>query len=536
MSARRYRNVALAVLAGSGAVQPLGASEGAAVPGKVTVIRGGTIYDGSSTSPVLGDVVLRGDTIVYAGTARAVPEGARVIDAKGMIVAPGFIDPHTHAQRFLDSEGGEGRLNLPWLMQGVTTIFSGVDGGGTPEVKAFLDDVEARTFGTNVAAYVGFGPVRRAVLGHDDRAPDAAELARMKGLVAKGMCEGALGLSTGLFYAPQSFSKTGEVIALAREAGKRGGIYDTHQRDEATYTIGVAKSVEEAITIGREAGLPVHFAHIKVLGVDVQGSAGRIIAQIEKARAEGQNVTADQYPWEASGTSLQAALLPGWAQDGGRRALLGRLDDPATLARIRKAMAENMRRRGGPHALLLTNPGHEWTSLRLDEIAARWQIDPLDAAVRIIRDGDRSGKLVSFNMAESDIAAFMRQPWVVTSSDGSEGHPRMYANFPRKYAKYVRTDGLIDLATFINSSTGRTADMFGLADRGYLKAGYKADVVVFDPGKYRPVATYTSPRELTVGVDSLFVNGRAAILHGKPTGIAAGRAIRHHPPPGTCPS
>ncbi|MXP24730.1 amidohydrolase family protein [Altererythrobacter indicus] len=502
----------------------------------VTVIRGGTIYDGSAPSPIKGDVELHGDTIAYVGPSRAVPAGARVIDANGMIVAPGFIDPHTHADRFLDSEDGEGRLNLPWLMQGVTTIFTGVDGGGTPEVGTFLDDVEARTFGTNVATYVGFGPVRRAVLGNDDRAPTQAELAQEKALVAKGMCEGALGLSTGLFYAPQSFSKTNEVIALAREAGLRGGIYDTHQRDEATYTIGIAKSVEEAITIGREGGLPVHFAHIKVLGVDVQGTADAIIAQIETARASGQNVTADQYPWDASGTSLQAALLPGWAQDGGRPALLERLDDPAVRQRIKETMAENMRRRGGPHALLLTNPGHEWTSMRLDEIASRWQVDPLDAAIRIIRDGDRSGKLVSFNMAESDIAAFMRQPWVVTSSDGSEGHPRMYANFPRKYAKYVKADHVIDLATFINSSTGRTADMFGLRDRGHLKPGYKADVVVFDPDAYHPVATYVSPRELTEGVTDLFVNGQAAILHGKLTGVAAGRAIRHIPPEGTCPA
>ncbi|MED5544680.1 MAG: amidohydrolase family protein [Pseudomonadota bacterium] len=537
MKTLSLRKATLGLLAGAAILAPLAVhGEGHEPDGTLTVIRGGTIYDGASMSPVTGDVVLRGDAIVYVGPARAVPEGARVVDATGKIVAPGFIDPHTHAQRFLESAGGEGRLNLPWLMQGVTTIFTGVDGSGMSEVKAFLDDVEARTFGTNVAAYVGFGPVRRAVLDNDARAPTGEELERMQALVAKAMCEGALGLSTGLFYAPQSFSKTGEVAALAREAAKRGGIYDTHQRDEATYTIGIEKSVEEAITIGREAGLPVHFAHIKVLGVDVHGTSGAIIAQIEKARAQGQDVTADQYPWEASGTSLQASLLPGWAQDGGRVALLKRLDDPATRERIKSEMTENMRRRGGPHALLLTHPGHEWTAMRLDEIAARWELDPLDAAIRIIRDGDRSGKLVSFNMAERDIAAFMRQPWVVTSSDGSEGHPRMYANFPQKYAKYVKAEHVIDLATFINSSTGRTADMFGLADRGHLKAGYKADVVVFDPDGYRPVATYVSPRELTVGVDALFVNGQQAIRDGKPTGRAAGRALRHTPPPGSCPA
>lgn len=500
-----------------------------------TVIRGGTIYDGSSAKPFIGEVAMKGDAITYVGPVRKGGGDARIIDATGMIVAPGFIDPHTHAQRFLDSKDAEGRRNLPWLMQGVTTIFTGVDGGGTPDVAAFFGDLEARTFGTNVATYVGFGPVRRAVIGDDDRAPDEAELGRMKALVAKAMCEGALGFSTGLFYAPQSFSQTDEVIALAREAGVRGGIYDTHQRDEATYTIGIGKSVEEAIAIGREADIPVHFAHIKVLGVDVHGQSGAIIAQIEAARAAGQRVTADQYPWEASGTSLQAALLPGWAQDGGRDALLKRLDNDAERRRIEQEMVENMRRRGGGGALLLTDPGHEWTAMRLDAIAARWGVDPIDAAIRIIRDGDRSGKLVSFNMAEDDIAAFMKQPWVVTSSDGSEGHPRMYATFPQKYARYVRDKGVIDLTNFINSSTGRTADLFGLTDRGHLKTGYRADIVVFDPEEYRPVATYVNPRELSAGVRTLFVNGRAAILDGKPTGEAAGQAIRHSPPAGTCP-
>lgn len=532
MTGARMMSSLLAVLAAAGLAT---GATGQADTATTTVLTGGTIYDGSSLKPLVGDVVLRGDTIVYVGPSRKAPRGAHVVDARGMIVAPGFIDPHTHAERFLSSTDAQGRLNLAWMMQGVTTIFTGVDGGGTPDVASLFDDLEARGFGLNVAAYVGFSPVRRAVLGDDARAPDDKELNAMKALVAKGMCEGAIGLSTGLFYAPQSFAKTGEVAALAAEAGKRGGIYDTHQRDEATYTIGITKSVEEALEIGRDGHLPVHFAHIKVLGVDVQGQSGAIIELIDKARGSGQVITADQYPWDASGTSLQASLLPGWAQDGGREPMLARLEYPVTRAKIETEMRENLRRRGGAHALLLTDPGHEWTAMRLDEIAARWTLDPVAAAIRIIRDGDRSGKVVSFNMAEADIAAFMRQPWVVTSSDGSEGHPRMYATFPQKYAHYVKEAEVIDLATFINSSTGRTADMFGLTDRGHLKPGFKADVVVFDPALYRPVATYVQPRELTVGVQSLFVNGRAAVLGGQPTGVAAGRAIRRSAPPGTCP-
>ncbi|MBL43693.1 MAG: amidohydrolase [Sphingomonadaceae bacterium] len=533
MSVVRSISTALALLAATSLTGC--ATPRAAQPG-TTILAGGTIYDGSSETPFVGDVVIAGDEIVYVGPGRDAPANARIIDASGMIVAPGFIDPHTHAQRFLDASDSEGRLNLPWLMQGVTTIFSGVDGSGTPEVGAFLDEVETRGFGTNVATYVGFGPVRRAVLGESGRAPDEGELREMKSLVAKGMCEGALGLSTGLYYVPQSFADTDEVIALAREAAIRGGIYDTHQRDEATYTIGVEQSVQEVLAIGREAGLPVHIAHIKVLGVDAHGTSGAIIEAINRARAAGQDVTADQYPWEASGTSLQAALLPRWSQDGGREALLERLEDPAQRGRIEAEMAENMRRRGGAHSLLLVAPGHEWTSMRLDAIAAKWNVDPIAAAIRIIQDGDGSGKLVSFNMAESDIVAFMRQPWVVTSSDGSEGHPRMYATLPQKYRQYVQQAAAVDLATFINSSTGRTADRFGLSDRGHLRPGYKADIVMFDPDRYRPVATYLRPRELSEGVLTLVVNGEVVIADGKPTGVAAGRALRHRPPPETCPA
>ena len=243
------------------------------------VIRGGTIYDGSSQTPVIGDVAISGDKIVYVGdTAKNPYKGAKVIDARGLVVAPGFIDPHTHADTFLTGTEATTRLNLPWMMQGVTTIFTGVDGHGQPggkvDIAGLFDGIERNKFGLNVAAYVGFGAVRRAVIGDADRAPTAAELDRMKRLVADGMCQGALGFSTGLFYAPQSFSKTNEVIAIAREAAIRGGIYDSHQRDESSYTIGVVDSTKEGIEIGRAVGMPVHFAHFKALGVDVEPNFG----------------------------------------------------------------------------------------------------------------------------------------------------------------------------------------------------------------------------------------------------------------------
>jgi N-acyl-D-aspartate/D-glutamate deacylase len=365
----------------------------------------------------------------------------------------------------------------------------------------------------------------------------------MKVLVASAMCEGAAGLSTGLFYAPQSFAKTDEVIEVAREAASRGGLYDTHQRDESSYSIGLLGSVEEVLAIGRATGMPVHFAHIKALGVDVQGQAQAVIDAIAKARASGQAVTADQYPWLASGSSLDASLLPRWAVDGGGPALLKRLDDPATLARIRSEMADNMRRRGGAKSLLLIAQGFEWTGKTLEEVAQAWQIEPRDAALRIIRDsvaGREAGKqgrgtsVASFNMAQADVDLFMRQPWVVTSSDGSDGHPRMFATFPEKYVRYVKDRPVISLGDFIHRSTGRTADIYKLDRRGYLRSGYQADVAVIDPAGFAPRADYVHPRELSVGVSKLFVNGTLALDNGKATGALPGRVLLR-PTPANCP-
>lgn len=530
----------MAMLSGAAALLSVSGAAAKADEAVDVIIRGGTIYDGGEGAPFVGDVAIRGDQIVHVG-----PPGGftapRIVDAKGMIVAPGFVDPHTHADGFLRSSDRAMRVNAAWLNQGVSTVMIGVDGSGTPDVAADAARLEVSGIGTNVVSFVGFGPVRQRVLGQDARAPDAAELGRMKALVAKGMCEGAAGLSTGLFYAPQSFATTGEVVAVAREAAIRGGIYDTHQRDESSYSIGLLGSVQEVIDIGRQAGMPVHFAHLKALGVDVHGQAGAVIAAIDKARADGIDVTADQYPWLASGSNLDASLLPRWAVDGGGKALLKRLDDPATLAKIRGEMAENLRRRGGAGALLLISEGYPWTGQTLEQVAAEWKLDSRDAALRIIRAsveakarGERGGGtgVASFNMAPADVDLLMKQPWMVTSSDGSDGHPRMFATFPEKYVRYVRERKVIDLATFIRQSTGRTADIYKLDRRGYLRAGYFADVLVFDPEEFAPRADYVRPRELSVGVVKLFVNGKLAIDEGGATGIAAGRALLRPRPPG----
>jgi len=344
------------------------------------------------------------------------------------------------------------------------------------------------------------------------------------------MCQGALGLSTGLFYAPQSFSKTDEVVALSKEAARYGGFYDSHIRDESSYTVGLKAAIDEAIEIGRDAHIPIHISHIKALGVDVQGQAPDIIAKIDAARAEGINVTASQYPWSASGTSLVASLVPLWAQDGGRDALLKRFDDSALSAKLHADIAEDLRKRGGADKLLIVEGPYR--NRTLAEIAKSMGKDPIDAAIAAIRIGD-SG-VVSFNQSEADIAAFMKQPWVMTDSDASAGHPRVYGSFARKYAKYAVAEHVITVRQFIERSSSLTADWFHLTGRGHLKPGAFADVVIFDPKTYSARATYEQPTLLAQGVRTVLVNGQLAVDGGRLTGAAAGRALPHTSTPGTC--
>jgi len=514
----------IALLFGIAALGP-----GATRPDTVDIlIRGGTVYTGAA-APFVGDVAIAGDKIRAVGR-RARVIARRTVDARGMIVAPGFIDPHTHVGDALMSEDARTRLIPAFLMQGVTTAFIGNDGAGTPDVGEVLASASTKPVGINYAAYAGFGAIRQRVIGADDRAPTAAELARMKAMVASAMCEGALGLSTGLFYAPQSFARTDEVVALAREAAKRGGTYDSHIRDESSYTIGLHAAIDEAIAIGRAARLPVNISHIKALGTDVHGQAPAIIAKVEAARRRGQKVTADQYPWSASGTSLVAALIPLWAQDGGRAALLKRFDDRALAPRLRAGILENLRKRGGAEALLITEGNFK--GRRLSEVAKAHGEDAVAAAIAVIRIKDPA--VASFNQIEPDIAAFMRRPWVMTGSDASTGHPRVYGSFARKYDKYVRRDRVLTLREFIERSSTLAADTFKLTGRGRLRPGAFADVVVFDPRNYAARATYNEPTQLAAGVRTVVVNGVLAVDQGALTGAAAGRALRHVPPLRSC--
>ena len=489
------------------------------------LIRGGTVVDGSGGAPYAADVGIAGDRITFVGDAgRERVAGARTIDARGLIVAPGFIDPHTHTLEDLSSP--QRHTNVPYLMQGVTTVITGNDGGGPADVAATLRRWEEQGIGTNAALYVGQGSVRRAVLGMSDAASTAEQRQAMQAHVERAMQGGALGLSSGLYYAPGSYASTDEVIELARVAARFGGVYDSHLRDESSYTPGgLLGAVAEAIRIGREAGIAVNISHVKALGVDVWGRSDSVIALVRAARAAGQRVTADQYPYTASGSSIGSSLLPRWAEAGGRDSLLRRIADSVTRRRLVRDMDENLRRRGGAEALLITRSRDSaLVGRRLSEVARARGVTPVAAALEIVRVGDAS--VASFNMDERDIERLMREEWVMTGSDGSAGHPRKYGTFPRKLRTYVRERRVLSLPAAVRQSSAVAAETFGFRDRGYVRAGQIADVIVFDSATLRDRATYEQPELLAEGMRWVIVNGKLAVDEGRYTGALAGRPLR----------
>ncbi len=485
------------------------------------LIRGGSLIDGSGGPAMQADIGIAGDRIVFVGSSTG-KTAKRTIDATGLIVTPGFIDPHTHTAA--DLSDPKHARNEAYLMQGVTTVATGNDGASPKDIGATLAQWTKQGIGTNAVLFIGQGTVRREVMAMSDGKPTPEQMDRMKALVDRAMSEGAVGLSTGLYYTPGSYSSTEEVIELARVAAQHHGIYDTHMRDESSYSIGLLASVKETIRIGREAHLPVMISHIKALGADVWGQSAQVIALIEEARKAGVDVTASQYPYTASGTSVSSSLVPPWVMANG--AMHKNLDDPAQHARIVAEMTDNLKRRGGAHSLLLTHAKD--TSIvgkTLAEVATQRKESPVEAAIQIVQAGDSN--VASFNMKDSDIDAFMREPWVMTCSDGSDGHPRKYGTFPRKIHKYVYEDHIVSLEFAIHSSTQLPAETLQLKDRGLLKPGYFADVLVFDPKTFNERATYLDPELLATGVRYLTVNGQLAVDAGTLTTALAGRALGH---------
>jgi N-acyl-D-aspartate/D-glutamate deacylase len=459
----------------------------------------------------------------------------RIIDARGLVVAPGFIDLHTHSDTPLTQSAT--RPNLNYLLQGVTTVVTGNCGSGPTDVAAYFKSLEAGGVGSNVIHQVPHNSVRSRVMGNANRAPTADELRKMEDLTDRAMRDGAWGLSTGLIYNPGTYAKTDELISLAKRAAQHGGFYASHIRDEG---VGVLAAIEEALTIGREAKLPVHISHIKASGRRAWGKEADEIALINRARQAGQVVTADQYPYTASSTSLRATVIPPRFREGTDREFVARLDDPEQGKLIRQAIEDRLEGRQGGKALRVARyaPKPQWQGKDIDAIATAEKKSPVEIVLEIERNG--GAQIVNFGMSDEDVRLLMRQPWVATASDGSAQvpsdtvpHPRSYGTFARKVGQFALEEKLISPEHAIRSASGLPADILRLPHRGYLRSGHYADVVVLDPKTYRDRATYDRPHTYATGVVYLFVNGKLVVDDRKFTGTLAGRVLRHEAPSAT---
>jgi N-acyl-D-aspartate/D-glutamate deacylase len=501
----------------------------AADPVKADVIlHGGTVYDGSGKPGVIGDVAILGEKIVAVGKFD-IAGTPRVVDCTGLFVTPGFIDLHTHSDTPLQQKTTRNCRN--YTAQGVTTSVTGNCGSGPVDVAAFFKSLDKNGVGTNVIHQVPHNNVRSIVMGNVNRPPTAEELKTMESLVDKAMADGAWGFSTGLIYNPGTYAKTDELIVLAKVAAKHGGFYASHIRGEGATLL---TAIEEALRIGREAGLPVHISHLKSSGRRYWGRAPDAIALMLKARESGMIVTADQYPYTASSTSLRATVIPTRYREGDQKELVARLDDPETGKKIRAAIAEDLKEMRGGADLRIARyaPKPAWQGKDLVAIAEQEKRTPLEIVVEIERNG--GAQIVNFGMSDEDMRLIMKQPFVATASDGSAQvpgstvpHPRSYGCFARKIGRFAIGEGLIPVEHAIRSASGLPADILRLSDRGYLKSDFMADVVVLDPKTYRDTATYDKPHQYATGVRWLWINGVEVINEGKPTGKMAGRVLRH---------
>lgn len=490
------------------------------------LIKDAWVFDGSGRDSVQQDVGIAKDRIAFVGKADQKLKAKKVIDGTGLYLSPGFIDPHTHHNGRLMSEKPENRAVVRKLKQGVTTIFMGNDGSGPFPIGETLNLWESEGTGPNVALFVPHGTVRAKVVGYRNIGVSDEQIEKMKGLVEQSMKEGAFGLSTGLFYTPGFFSSTDEVIELSKVAAAYGGIYDTHQRDEGSQSIGVINSVKEVLEIGEKANIPVHISHIKVSGTPSWGKSTEIIRLVEEAQRKGIKVSANQYPYVASRTSLSAAIVPTWVRDGGSAAMKKRFQDETLQDSIHRGIVELIQARTGTaDKLFLSIPSDKFLDNKsLDEVAKAWNISPEAAVVAILKD--KSPSVHSFSMTEEDLLNFMRQPWVMVGSDGGAGHPRAYGTFPRVLRRYVMDQNALTLAQAIHKSTGLTAETLSIKDRGLIKEGHYADILLFDPKTIRDNATFEKAAQLASGVEYLFINGKLAIDKGEYTKVLPGRALR----------
>jgi len=526
------------------------------------LIRNGHVMDGTGSPWYSADVGIRDGRIVEIGRLPGAT-AKTVIDARGLLVTPGFIDMLGQSEMTILVEP-----HLPSkIFQGITTEITGEGNSAAPlnekmieadrvgyehlKIKAdwrtlaqYFGRVERQGLGINLASYVGATSVRRMVIGDDNRAPTGPELEKMKQLVGDAMRDGAFGLSTSLQYAPAPYAGTDELIALAAEAGRFGGIYSTHMRSEQT---GIMQALDETIRIGREAHVPVEIWHLKTAGKPMWGKMKEVVARIEAARASGVDVSADTYAYTAWFNSF-SAFVPPWAHDGGDAKLVERMKDPVTRARIRKDMTTPTTEWDnewlaipGPESILLCvvqNPAlRPLQGKTLAQAAALRHEDPIDALLNILIEDQAYTSVAVFGMDESDVTLALQQPWVAVDND-SQGtaptgilgeehpHPRAYATFPRILRKYVREEHRLTLQDAIRKFSALPAQRLGLTDRGVLKAGMWADIDVFDPEEIHEVATFEKPNQLSVGMRYVLVNGVPVIAGGKATNSLPGKVLR----------
>ena len=496
------------------------------------VIRNARIVDGTGAPWYRGDIGIRGDAIV--AVAHAIDAGgAQTIDAAGRVVAPGFIDIHTHARR--------GIFEVPtadnYIRQGVTTLIEGPDGSSPVPLGPFLAKLDALAKSINIGSFIGQGSVRSEVIGSVDRKATAEEIAKMQALVEQGMRGGAFGLSTGLFYVPGSFTPTDEVIALAKTAARFGGMHKSHQREES---IRLLDSVRETIAIGEGGGLPTQITHQKVIGKAYWGRSADTLRLIDEARARGVDVTSDQYPYTASSTSVAAALLPAWALEGGREAREARLKDPATRAKVRAETIVAIRdARGGgdPKNVQFASCGFDKSlaGKTLADLTRQRGLEPTienaaDTTLWLVEQGGCQG--IFHAMSDDDVERILRHPTTMVASDGAvvvfgqaNPHPRSYGTFARVLGMYVRERGTLTLEEAVRKMSSFPAARLRITDRGILRPGMKADIVIFDPATVRDTATFEKPHSYAEGFSHVLVNGEVVFENGAMTKARPGRVL-----------
>jgi N-acyl-D-amino-acid deacylase len=496
-------------------------------PRPEVLLRGGLIVDGTGAPGRVADLLIRDGRIAAVGAVEPGP-GARVVDASGLVVAPGFIDLHSHSDAPIVAEAT--RDNRNFQLQGVTTVVTGNCGGGTLDVAGYFERIDRDGAGTNVIHLVPLGEVRKAVLGTADRRADAEQLRAMAEIVERQMGSGAWGVSSGLIYVPGRYADTAELVALAKVAARHGGIYASHVRDEGA---GLLRSIDEALAVGEVSGAPVHISHLKASGKKNWGLTAAACQRIEGARAAGRKVSADQYPYLASSTSLAAMVIPDWALQGDAEEFSRIADDPTRGPRLRSSIERDLAGRDGGGSIRIARfpPDPSLAGKDLATIAREHGTSAVDLVIDIQRRG--GAQAISFGMGEDDVRRVMKKPYVATASDGSahrqglgdRPHPRSYGTFPRKF-RYALDEGLMTIEDAVRSCSGLPAEILGLADRGKIQVGAVADLVAFDPATFRDQATFDDPTRYAAGVRHLFVNGVAVVDGGEPKPALPGRAIR----------